>query len=91
MDGNHVPSSPSGDEIALCVLNAFSGLHSKFKPLQSNVPVKEWVPLAGIVLQKSMCEASMKFNSSSTYENVRWLSTDLCFRLVSAHSHLGCK
>lgn len=41
-----------GDRIAQCVLEAFKKLPAKAKPRSYGDGLKEWVPLAGIVLSK---------------------------------------
>ena len=40
----------SGDEIALCVIQAYNRLPQKFKPIRKSTTTREWVPLSGIVL-----------------------------------------
>jgi hypothetical protein len=40
----------SGDTVATCVLEVFSALLSKFKPIVRSAQSREWVPLSGIAI-----------------------------------------
>ena len=45
--------APSADAIADCVLSTFDRLPEKRKPRLRSDGAREWVPLSGIVLDKS--------------------------------------
>ena len=49
-----MPPHPHPDAIADCVLNAFHALPQKCKPRTLADGRREWVPLAGIVLSRSI-------------------------------------
>lgn len=43
---------PTADDIANCVITAFDHLPAKRKPRARSATLREWIPLAGIVLAK---------------------------------------
>ena len=53
------------DTIANDVLNVYESLPIKYKPRQRENGVKEWVPLAGIVLNQGILNTELIINNTN--------------------------